>query len=365
MLKSEHSLYKTIYQQQREVINRNNIQTLRVFSISVSIIAILFMMMIPFLYSDHRRITIISTFAVMVFIFVALFFIAHTVIKRKVNQHHIINGLIWFSLATAMLGGIFGNTYLVKNGIGIWFPLFLVVLPSLFLLKLRDIFIFVTISAMTFIILNYGYKEVEYFKIQTFIGFGSLFVSLPYNYMINHLRLKEQYISYTFEKEAYDDVLTDVPNRRSLYRTLEGCLNSDKVTSMAIMAIDIDNLKHINDHFGHMVGDRLIIAAANDLSEFSTFYGYDLSRFGGDEFVIIVTNHSVAYIKNSLNKFFEKPHLKYTSTIDDTEPGISYSIGVFHTDNKQNLSTNVLLKRADDALYEAKNNGKNQFIIRQ
>lgn len=123
--------------------------------------------------------------------------------------------------------------------------------------------------------------------------------------------------------------------------------------------LDIDDFKKINDKYGHDIGDKVIVTLAKTLLKNTK--GSDLvSRFGGEEFCIALRNVD----KKQAIGFFAKLR-KIISDFKINTNGniinITVSIGVSFSDDKKNIK--ALIKEADDALYRAKNSGKNRVEI--
>ncbi|MGL5151261.1 MAG: EAL domain-containing protein [Clostridium sp.] len=158
----------------------------------------------------------------------------------------------------------------------------------------------------------------------------------------------------------YYDETTGVPNRRYFIENVSEIIRISKEINeeVAIIFIDLDNFKYINDTYGHQVGDKL-------LSEFcKNLYGQlnhksVLSRFGGDEFVLalrdIKNKGEIHIFLKNIIKLFNEP-LK----IDNKDLFCSVSIGVSIL-SQDGDDINILLKKADMAMYKAKMQGKNQY----
>lgn len=167
------------------------------------------------------------------------------------------------------------------------------------------------------------------------------------------------------QRLAYFDPLTELPNRRLLLDRLGQALLSSNRTQEygALMILDLDNFKVLNDTQGHDIGDRLLIEVAQRLQD-NARQDDTVSRLGGDEFVIIVehldTDQSVS--ANKAKGIAEKIHRELNKPYDISETMHAHhstpSIGLtlFHG---QKLSVDVLLKQADVALYQAKGSGRN------
>lgn len=158
--------------------------------------------------------------------------------------------------------------------------------------------------------------------------------------------------------EAERDPLTQLYNKMTTRSLIEECLEKNPQAQHALIIIDIDNFKTINDTRGHVVGDQILLAFANELSR--NFRESDiLGRVGGDEFVVLIKNiQSIALVCDKLQRF-SSAFKKYG--IDNGFPGrLSTSIGV-SVFSKDGATYEELFKKADAALYEAKRNGKDQY----
>ena len=156
------------------------------------------------------------------------------------------------------------------------------------------------------------------------------------------------------------DPITDLPNRRYLERELTARLNeaSRFDSKAALIFIDLDNFKLINDSLGHDFGDRVLRHVAEHLSSGIRDYDF-LARFGGDEFVLLVPEvnnyEDVSALTRKMLEMFERP-----LALDDHEIFITSSIGVaMYPEDGTNSS--LLLKSADTAMYQAKESGKNRY----
>lgn len=175
---------------------------------------------------------------------------------------------------------------------------------------------------------------------------------------------KEKDREKTLEHQATHDILTGLPNRLLLLDRIERAIV--KVVRHNIMSslifIDLDNFKQINDTLGHEIGDKLLILVAQKLRE--TMREEDtIARIGGDEFIILTDNVGTTYpiAKENLQLITNKL-LSAINSIEKIDGHINIatpSIGVtIFSDAK--LSVNDIIKQADCAMYQAKNEGKNR-----
>lgn len=162
---------------------------------------------------------------------------------------------------------------------------------------------------------------------------------------------------------AHHDPLTGLPNRTLLKDRFESALASAKRRehSLAILLVDLDNLKSINDTYGHDAGDDLLVGVANAMK--TLVRGMDtVARTGGDEFVVLLTDlqdgSGAQEVARKVIQRFAEPIL----TDKGEELHTSPSIGIaFYPNDGQDL--NALIKNADKAMYRAKTEGKNTFRL--
>nr|WP_275980396.1 sensor domain-containing diguanylate cyclase [Halalkalibacter alkaliphilus] len=159
---------------------------------------------------------------------------------------------------------------------------------------------------------------------------------------------------------AFHDNLTNLPNRPLFSKFVEKSLSYSKRnnTQFALMYIDIDHFKQVNDTFGHNAGDRLLIEIAKRLNE-SVRTNDVVCRHGGDEFMILLDDVKQEDIEAVAKRIIKK--LSYPINIlNENEVFISPSIGIslypFDGENEH-----TLIKKADAAMYLVKKNGKNNY----
>ena len=164
----------------------------------------------------------------------------------------------------------------------------------------------------------------------------------------------------SIEKKVNIDYLTGLFNRDYLENTtdqwlLEALENDEPIVCITF---DIDNLKIINDTYGHLMGDKVIVDVANACKQMIRKQDL-LGRFGGDEFVLIMRGIT---LKNGLNKAQELSEVINSLQFDTgTEMlTVTASVGVSHNHEENFLTFKDLFHWADLALYQAKENGKNQ-----
>ncbi|WP_246668807.1 EAL domain-containing protein [Bradyrhizobium sp. UNPF46] len=155
---------------------------------------------------------------------------------------------------------------------------------------------------------------------------------------------------------AHHDVLTDLPNRSAFNAALGERLEraQEAATSFAVLSLDLDRFKEVNDVFGHPVGDMLMRAAADRLAAEAD--GAFVARIGGDEFMILMPDDiSREDVLGLAERLVET--IGTELEVDDYLPHVGLSIGIaFYPDDGVNAAT--LLANADSALYRAKREGR-------
>jgi len=160
---------------------------------------------------------------------------------------------------------------------------------------------------------------------------------------------------------AIRDSLTDLFNRRYLHEMLgvEFARSTRSQTSLAILMLDSDHLKDINDKYGHKAGDNFLVHIANVIRE-NIRAGDIACRYGGDEFVVVLSNvaENVAFerAEKLRESVFSKPIIHENEKVSAS---VSIGIAMFPAHGS---SGEVLLQKADQALYAAKRLGKNKVL---
>ncbi len=158
---------------------------------------------------------------------------------------------------------------------------------------------------------------------------------------------------------AYFDALTGLPNRTQLNDHLQYALSLAKRSNghLAVMFLDLDHFKDINDTLGHTIGDALLVELAQRL-HLALREEDTVSRLGGDEFILMfpgTDGHGAAQVAQKLLDVITRPYL-----IEQYELSVSASIGIaLYPNDGEDLET--LSKRADSAMYRAKQEGRNGY----
>lgn len=175
------------------------------------------------------------------------------------------------------------------------------------------------------------------------------------------LKAKNEELKATVEanrKSAYYDYLTDLPNRRAFTHMLESALLTLRSEeSIAVMYIDLDDFKSINDGLGHSYGDELIIDVSHRLLE-ATDENDFLARFNGDKFIILTQNLKEEDYDGKIKRI--QKVFSYPFTLAMREFFITTSTGIVYVPKDGNTAQDII-RNVDAAMYAAKETGKNTY----
>ena len=166
------------------------------------------------------------------------------------------------------------------------------------------------------------------------------------------------------EQLAYYDTLTGLENRTLFKQNIDSLLKQEPNLSAAMLFLDLDGFKQVNDTLGHKAGDELLKVIALRLRGFINHIDryHHLCRFGGDEFLIFIPYENQQALENLTQRILKS--LQRPIHITQSTISVSASIGIALCPKDGN-SHDLLIRRADSAMYAAKNEGKNTFAFYQ
>jgi len=207
---------------------------------------------------------------------------------------------------------------------------------------------------------KHEYKLNTLYEIIIGISFFTLLLSIWF--IIRQKQLNTSILKHENElvQLAYFDVLTKVPNRKNIYKTIDERIEiSNRNSSEFYLAlIDLDDFKKVNDLHGHDAGDKVLVECVKRIKE-QIRTGDVVGRFGGDEFVLIFSDsvkvNEIAHILERINSSF-----KNSINFDSVEYFTNVSIGVVNYPHQASSSLE-LIKYADIAMYNSKAIGKGRY----
>jgi len=173
---------------------------------------------------------------------------------------------------------------------------------------------------------------------------------------------EQKRLTARFERLARFDAMTGLENRGAFQKRLQdelALLETGEVGELAVLWLDLDKFKEINDSLGHPTGDGVLCAVARQLSSIVDGRG-SVARFGGDEFVLLARGTKAHFAEELAREVMRS--LSLPMSVDGTAIQVTGSIGAAvapgHGDE-----ADILLQHADMALYHAKANGRNDFCL--
>ncbi len=296
----------------------------------------------------------------------ALFYFSHYILKfDQINNAHKISSRIVLSCLLILM------IYLVKTGgyhqTG---PLWMYIVPpvAFFFGGLRrGLMTIAGFVAIVIVLLFYpedSLLTVTYtyeFKtrlLYSFLTVTSLFAFYEYSRQESYKEIQE--LSQKFERQARQDSLTNLPNRRGMTKHLEYEFNRSQRSKqdMSVLLCDIDHFKKINDTYGHDAGDCVLVRIS-DIFQNSLRKQDIVARWGGEEFLFMLpeTHAQEAYI---LAEKIRKKISEHAFTVNEKSINVTVSIGISPVNDDYSIEQAINL--ADHFLYQAKAHGRNKSL---
>jgi len=170
---------------------------------------------------------------------------------------------------------------------------------------------------------------------------------------------REKHLEERLEHQAFHDPLTGLPNRQLFHDRVGHALERRQTGQVAVLFIDLDDFKTVNDSFGHACGDEVLVAAAHRLQSCARA-GDTVARLGGDEFALLVddvTATQVTAVADRVLDALSEPPVEFSGHTTT----LGASIGIAVTGPGETSET--VLRNADLAMYEAKVGGRSRHVI--
>jgi diguanylate cyclase (GGDEF)-like protein len=210
------------------------------------------------------------------------------------------------------------------------------------------------------------FGEVEYFETDefkklagTYIIWGiiSFIVSLIISKLLDELYHSRKKQLMILEFNSTHDILTQLPNRLHIFKAIEYKLS--RRHNLVVLFLDLDGFKQIKDEFGHDVGDMGLIESAKRLKK-NVRKDDEVARIGGDEFLVLLNDlHDKKIISRLCKVIIDDFSREFVLDGNRCKMGISIGVGL----SSENVSTEVLIKNADAAMYKVKHENKNNFCF--
>lgn len=183
-----------------------------------------------------------------------------------------------------------------------------------------------------------------------------LFFALFFTVLVLAAIIRETVVRLRIERDT--DALTQILNRRAFHEMAQQRLSDPRLYPMAVLACDIDHFKHINDTWGHPKGDEVLRLVASTMKD--AVRDEDLlARFGGEEFVILLTKIDLQGAEQVADRIAQELCLDHEVLPKNT--ALTLSFGIASVETSHHLEGAI--KQADQLLYSAKNAGRNRAHV--
>lgn len=261
---------------------------------------------------------------------------------------------IWILGIYGLIRGIYKN----EHNYSVMFMVLLFSLPIIFIDKSRRLYANLAILGLLNSIFTFIFKDKPAAQTDIFYTWIFYILSVIPCFFLTKIRVREFFLRQIIENERDTDQLTGLLNKTAFKREVVKSLKNEP--KGILIMLDLDKFKEVNDNYGHMVGDYVLKRTASCIQ--SVFRSNDImGRFGGDEFVVFMVGADKKEIAEQrcqllLDKLNKTPVRESSSG----EPAdmILASIGFARFEGD---SFDSLFKKADKALYNSKNSGRNRF----
>ena len=259
----------------------------------------------------------------------------------------------WLAMVFIMI-----DTIIYSGRQAFFLPMLILVFPVLYIDRMSKYGWEELVMTTIFGIFAYKYKSLERFFIDIYVVLGAYAVSMVLGHLVLEMRSREALAMKELKGESSLDKLTHVFNKGALLQKIDNYFyQKSEEDYCAMMILDLDDFKSVNDNLGHNTGDILLENVGRLLNE--SFRAYDITgRYGGDEFVVLMPQMSDIAILQARCNALQK--LLGAIELGNSEP-FTMSIGAIISKNM--CDSNEVFMMADDALYKSKIAGKNICTI--
>lgn len=357
MKKRQHQIHSFFDKNETELYTLN-LKTILTLSICYMIVLLCFTIMsiISFKHLPHMLTQLLITYVSMFVLMFALYLISKYIEIKKIVSLRVSKYMTYISMILNMAFIIIISVFTAETRMpASFFLLFNVILPSIYIIKRREIIISQILSVLVFLVFCYFFRY-EALKTDVYIALSSLLIGLPYNLVAFNGKIYDKFSNKNYLTQATIDTLSGLPNRRSLNQHLDKIFGKNEYECVLLVMIDLDDFKDINDTNGHHHGDNVIKELGEIFLKYQTENQIFIARLGGDEFVLLGLNIQRPQVDKILNDLLK--------TINDeaSEP-LGVSLGAFYTCHPERYKSEEVMVFADEALYEVKNNNKGNIKV--
>ena len=346
---------KNFYRCHCELLRQINFTTIRLAYIFSSL---LYACLLAYAFAAESSRRFLSLYAGTAFFLAAMSLLILTALK---NRYKYARMLYYLFAAAVFIPAIFGGTVMSPDRPAISFFVLLMILPLLYVEQPIHSVLLSAFACILFCGAAAKADAPEVAGTDIAIAVCCFFVSGVFTTYIRNMYLQYLQATIIFRTQSETDRLTGVFNKECTENLCEAyLLNSRGISDCALFIIDLDNFKYINDTYGHKQGDVFLNETGRLLKE--SFYEKDVvGRIGGDEFLVLMKDVTdVSALSKKASIIEEKIQGIYS---DLTVTRFTCSIGISLSSKDKPLEYHTMFFRADQALYSAKQKGRNRYVF--
>lgn len=354
-IKQFHAAQKRYFQLARQEVAERNLRLLRFLSLLTAGLLLFFILVSSLIIRDWLP-TVNHTFFLPVLLLICaaanLYARLGTLTSRTVTALCLLFETVLFIFIIRI------DVLTSASAPGTFMPLLCVVLPSLFIFPLRLSYSMVALFEVLYVLTSLRFKEPFFAQYDIFNSIAGIAFSLALAFVIARLRVRDHEARLRYQQLSTRDFLTNILNKQSFQEAAQRYLLScGPETRCALLILDVDDFKQVNDNQGHYGGDCLLRSIGKSLTEI--FRATDLvGRFGGDEFIILIKGPiTLPALEEKCRQIQQQLSLS-----QETVPSITCSVGGVVL-NCPGVDFETLFRQADAALYQAKRTGKNRCCL--
>lgn len=356
------------------IFNRNKTEIIQVNNLALGMSAVIALIMFLIMdgiilfsnaglfYNDDKDYIMFILYTILAVLDLIFIFIVSFVTKKIPS---LVLPLFYFQYVVIFLYAIFNSFIIEPLGLVFSCQLVILIFPMIILDKSYRVNSFVTILFICFIICSHYFKGKCLMSLwqQNYVNtIASYIIGLAAGQTIRHSRLQAIENKRQIVIQRDTDTLTQLPNRRKLFEDLTTSQEGRAESVKCLFMIDIDFFKKYNDTYGHQTGDEVLFKIGKTFKKFGDKTGFELYRYGGEEFVGCYRKAAPAEFEVLLHSLCKAVHeLRIEQGIPD-KPYLTISIGFCDVSKTKAENFDQMISQADTALYEAKNRGRNCVV---
>ncbi len=293
--------------------------------------------------------SIVAVFSFLTFLYVRFF------------QKKYVTELTYIVNTSGVIYAFYVSSFAEYNVVSVTFLFMLFAISTLYIDYGWRIHTFMLICTCFYVFAISFFKTQEAFQVEAMNSYIILLLLFLIGTIVRQGRLDMYVAQHELKQIAYVDQLTGVASRRKLFENLGVMTQKDLGESVVALAmLDVDYFKKYNDKYGHQLGDACLRKLGKCLIQLSHNYPLQAYRYGGEEFVIVFKQckeYGVTRAIESLVILVDELDIVHESSSHNK---VTLSIGVAVVANTPEVNLDSLISKADQALYEAKSEGRNK-----